>query len=448
MQGKRARLGSAIVVLALVIAACAAQAADRSDRTFGGDGFVKTPVPKAVDFGPVAPNIWELVPHGRGSVGVLADLTSRQDVFGLVRYRRDGVLGRAFGDEGFTRPLSLNVAAQAQAAAADRHGRIVVVGFTHRFRRIPLLVRYRPNGSLDRSFGTGGVVNPRRLPHGGGAVHDVVIEPGGRILVAGTIGEKGIGENGTRSGGFVAAYRQDGSVDRSFGRAGRVRFDLPRPEGDYSGLKQLRILSDGRILVSGFEDGKLFLARLLPSGRLDRSFGGGDGTVAVFNGDHGSGCSANCWSASSFAIRPDGKIVALSAEFPDAPAIYRFNPDGTLDRGFGDGGLVKIHRKGVWLQAFDLDLQRGRIVVSGFDQAKHGKAKLSFCVLRFRGDGRVDRGFGHNGAVIRSRNEFSGAYALLPQPQRRLLVGGGGQDRAEGARWSRSVLLLTRILPG
>jgi uncharacterized delta-60 repeat protein len=363
-----------------------------------------------------------------------------------VRYRHNGSLDRSFGDGGFTRALKLNVGTQAQGVDVDARGRIVVAGFTHRFRPIPLLARFRRTGSLDHSFGKGGLVNLRHLRKGGGAVHDVVVEPGGRIVVAGTISEKGIGENGIRSGGFVAAYRPDGDVDRSFGKAGRVHFDLPRPNGDYSGLKSLELLRSGRILVSGFEDGKLFLARLLPDGRLDRSFGGGDGTVAVFTGNHTFGCYDLCWNAAKVAVRADGKIVALSADFPDPAVIYRFRADGTLDRGFGDRGRVKVHRKGVWLQAFDLALQRGRIVVSGFDQVKHGKAKLSFCVLRFRADGSVDRSFGRNGAVIRSRNEFSGAYALLPQARGRMLVGGGGQDRAKGARWSRSVLLLTRYL--
>jgi len=424
------------------------RAADQTDPRFGAGSFVVTKAPKFVDPGPVGPNVWDLARHGHGFVGVLADLSSRQNVFGLVRYRHNGSLDRSFGGGGFTRPLQLNVGTQAQGVAVDARGRIVVAGFTHRFRPIPLLARFRRTGSLDRSFGKGGIVNLRHLRKGGGAVHDVVVEPGGRIVVAGTISENGIGENGIRSGGFVAAYRPNGEVDRSFGKAGRAHFDLPRPNSDYSGLKSLELLRDGRILVSGFEDGKLFLARLLADGRLDSSFGGGDGRVAVFTGNHTYGCYDLCWNAAPVAVRADGKILALSADFPDLAVIYRFRADGTLDRGFGDRGRVRVHRKGVWLQAFDLALQRGRIVVSGFDQVKHGKAKLSFCVLRFHADGRVDRRFGHNGAVIRSRNEFSGAYALLPQSRGRLLVGGGGQDRAKGARWSRSVLLLSRYLPG
>jgi uncharacterized delta-60 repeat protein len=434
------------VLLLCLVAACAVRAADRTDPRFGAGGFVETKAPKFVDPGPVGPNVWDIARHGHGFVGALTDLSSRQNVFGLVRYRHNGSLDRSFGDGGFTRPLQLNVGTQAQGVAVDPRGRIVVAGFTHRFRPIPLLVRFRPAGSLDRSFGEGGIVNLRHLRKGGGAVHDVVIEPNGRIVVAGTISEKGIGENGIRSGGFVAAFRPDGEVDHSFGKAGRVHFDLPRPNGDYSGLKSLELLKGGRILVSGFEDGKLFLARLLPGGGLDRSFGG-DGSVAVFTGNHTFGCYDTCWNAAPVAVRADGKILALSADFPDPAVIYRFYADGTLDRGFGDGGAVKIHRKGVWLQAFDLALQRGRIVVSGFDQVKHGKAKLSFSVLRFHGDGSVDRGFGRNGAVIRSRNEFSGAYALLPQSRGRLLAAGGGQDKTKGAHWSRSVLLLTRYLP-
>jgi uncharacterized delta-60 repeat protein len=430
-----------------LVATGAVRAADRTDHRFGGHGFVVTPAPKAVDFGPVAPNIWELAPHGRGFVGVLADLTTRQDVFGLVRYSRNGRLDRGFGDGGFTRPLPLNLSAQAQGVAVDTRGRLVVAGYSRGNRRIPLVVRFRPGGSLDRSFGKGGIVSLPRLHHGGGAVHDVVIEPRGRIVVAGTISEKGIGRNGIRFAGFVAAYRPNGAVDRSFGKAGRVYFHLPRPNGDYSGLKSLQVVDAGRILVSGFEDGKLFLARLFPDGRLDGSFGSGDGKVAVFAGNHTYGCFENCWNAAPIAVRRDGKILALSADFPDAAAIFRFDADGTLDRGFGRAGVVKVQRKGVWLQAFDMALQNGRIVISGFDQVKHGKAHLSFCVLRFRADGRVDRGFGRDGAVIRSRNALSGAYSLLPQAGGRMLVGGGGQDRAKGERWSRSVLVLTRYLP-
>lgn len=430
-----------------LVAACAVRASDQTDPRFSAGGFVETKAPKFVDPGPPAPNVWDLARHGHGFVGALADLSSRQNVFGLVRYRHNGSLDRSFGEGGFTRALGLNVGTQAQGVAVDARGRIVVAGFTHRFRSIPLLVRFRRTGSLDHSFGKRGIVNLRHLRKGGGAVHDVVIEPNGRIVVAGTISEKGIGENGIRSGGFVAAFRTDGEVDRSFGKAGRVLFDLPRPNGDYSGLKSLELLDGGRILVSGFEDGKLFLARLLSDGGLDRSFGDGDGKVAVFTGNHTYGCYDSCWNAAPVAVRADGKILALSADFPDLAVIYRFRADGTLDRAFGDGGLVKVHRKGVWLQAFDLALQRGRIVVSGFDQVKRGKARLSFAVLRYRADGSVDRGFGRNGAVIRSRNEFSGAYALLPQSRGRLLVGGGGQDRPKGARWSRSVLLLARYLP-
>ena len=267
----------AVAVLALVIAGGAAQAADRATRGFRG-GIVETPVPKFLDPGPVAPNVWDLSRHRGGFVGALADLTSRQDVFALVRYRHNGTLDRGFGDDGFARPLPLQAAAQAQGVAVAPDGGIVVAGFSQGRRRIPLIVRYRAEGSLDRSFGNKGIVSLRQ---DGGAPHDVAIEPSGRIVVAGADRERGIGLNGPRSGGFVAAYLPDGQVDTSFGRAGRVDFDLPRPTGSYSGLKSIVTLSDGRLLASGFQDGDPFMARLLQRRPTwTPSFGSGKGTVA------------------------------------------------------------------------------------------------------------------------------------------------------------------------
>ncbi|MDT9071455.1 delta-60 repeat domain-containing protein, partial [Escherichia coli] len=81
------------------------------------------------------------------------------------------------------------------------------------------------------------------------------------------------------------------------------------------------------------------LVRYLPDGRLDESFG--DGGVA--RGDSGNRNDV----LADIVLQPDGKIlVAGSTKGIEAPArarhnfaVARFNPDGSLDPTFGDGGV-------------------------------------------------------------------------------------------------------------
>ena len=66
------------------------------------------------------------------------------------------------------------------------------------------------------------------------------------------------------------------------------------------------------------------------AGALDPSFGH-NGIVAVASNSSGGGLAA----PSAMLVQPDGKILVV-----DGSEILRFNPDGTLDSGFGNGGEV------------------------------------------------------------------------------------------------------------
>lgn len=65
----------------------------------------------------------------------------------------------------------------------------------------------------------------------------------------------------------------DGSLDRSFGTEGVAR--IPAPAGVQAFGSSLALEPDGRITAAGLQGGKLVLARLLPTGALDTSFGTG-----------------------------------------------------------------------------------------------------------------------------------------------------------------------------
>lgn len=448
MRTKRRTLGIFTAAWLCLFLVGIAQAGDRLDPSFGTGGFVETPVGK-FDSGPEAPNIWDLAADGDGMVGALADLTKNQDYFGLVRYRATGSLDTAFGEEGFTPPLAAEGigAAQTQAVVVQPTGRIVAAGFrTDIDTQRPLLAGYRPDGSLDPSFGVGGLVAPKgRAGRGSRAFHDLAVRPDRGLIAVGSKDEHPINISWNHPAGVVAAFTPDGRIDRSFGKRGHVFFPARGDEREYTGLRSVQVLPDGRILVAGFHYGSLFIARLRPNGHLDRSFGGGDGKIVKLVGSRRYGCFKTCWVSSPMAIQPDGSIVVLAATFPDVPVLLRFHPNGGLDRSFGRDGQVRVKLEGDRLQLFGLGLQGDRIVLTGWDEAT--RRELHFTVLRYLSDGSRDLGFGTEGVVIRTDEPFSGAFATLAQPEGRLVVGGGGQDKAEGDPFYSSSLLLARYLP-
>ena len=245
----------------------------------------------------------------------------------LARYNVDGSLDRSFGDGGLVTPdLGYN-SASGTAIALLSDGRIVVAGWVESF---PVssdfaLVRFKPDGTLDTTFGSGGVVTTdfSGASDSGSAL---AIQADGRIVVVGSSYDSSDYDADTA----IARYHPDGSLDTGFGEDGRVVVDLGSDD-DYG--NNVAMQTDGKVVVAGEADGDLALVRLLPAGALDVGFAG-DGAVT---GDSG-------FSGSALEIQADGKIVvmgtATSYYTGSDFALGRFNSDGSPDLTFGDQGLV------------------------------------------------------------------------------------------------------------
>ena len=101
---------------------------------------------------------------------------------GAMRLRPGGGLDTTFGKGGkrLTAISPLNVTAVQELALGAR-GRIVLGGFSN-FKFA--VVRYTPNGSLDKSFGSDGIVTTAASPDGSQA-NSLTLDPQGRIVAAG-----------------------------------------------------------------------------------------------------------------------------------------------------------------------------------------------------------------------------------------------------------------------
>jgi uncharacterized delta-60 repeat protein len=312
----------------------------------------------------------------------------------------------------------------AAATAVQADDKIVAAGMhweTGVYSRFAL-ARYDADGSLDPSFGAGGRVT---TDFGGGAdavtrALAVAIQPDGKIVAAGIAG--------VVARFALARYNRNGSLDTTFGSSGKVTTTFG---SDASFANAVAIQSDGKIVAAGQAGGDFALARYNRNGTLDASFGSG-GRVATDISGHGSFDTAN-----ALAIQQDGDLVAAGTTFAQDGdfALARYRPNGTLDRRFGNGGLVTTDFSGPdnWDIAYALALERGgKIVIAG--ETRSFGPDTAFTVARYRKDGRLDRSFGHSGSVqTRFSGEVrAGASGVGIAAGGRIVAGGWSQSNATG----------------
>ncbi|MBA2488734.1 MAG: hypothetical protein H0V36_05335 [Chloroflexi bacterium] len=291
------------------------------DRSLAGDG------PRYVDLGRLE-YAQAVFPQEDGR-SVLAGQRSREFARApylvvVSRLERDGSIDRSFGDDG---RVIVDPTARAYdpsfAWAAIPDGDSVVLG-PHGDEEY-YLMRLRPNGSVDRSFGDDGVIIDR-LPDDSAILDGVHIQPNGRILVL----------SDSDSGSHVRAYRPDGSRARAFGRNGTVKIARNHP-----GLGSLIGRPDGRILVVGRpnrvigseRNPKLIIHGLLPDGSPDRALGR-DGRAAmpidIPNGE---------LIVDAATVLPSGAVVVAGeiGIFSSDAFVARFTADGQPHGSYGGG---------------------------------------------------------------------------------------------------------------
>jgi len=304
------------------------------DTTFGTGGLVTT------DFGGTNEFFGELVLQKDGKIVAAGQASSD---FVLVRYNRDGSLDMSFGTGGVvSTPGTVGV----NGLALQKDGKIVAVGNTAGLPDF-VVVRYNTDGSLDTSFGTGGLVVTSFGTLTDDQAEAVVIQKDGKIVVAGT----------SEDDFAVARYNRDGSLDIAFNPTGSIPGTVTTGGTDEGNAIALQ--KDGKILVAGLSGIAFAVARYNTDGSLDTSFGAGGVATAGFGGTFNS--------ARGIALQKDGKIVVVgvvnSGGFDFS--VARFNTDGSLDAVFGTGGKVTTDFGGSDISNAVALQKDGKVVVAG-----------------------------------------------------------------------------------
>ena len=295
---------SVIMLICLIVPHLAQAAAGDLDSTFGVGGQVMTDLKRSTDIANA------VAIQADGKLVVVGQTYQNNDFsdedFVVTRYNTDGTLDSTFGSRGKVRTDFPGLAAVPSSVVIQPDGKIVVAGgafplftFAGNFK----IVRYNPNGSLDTSFGDGGIVTT--IFPAGSYASDVALQADGKIIAAGTVFVDFNPGESSDTDFALARYNPDGTPDATFGTGGQVTTDFLGFEDD---AFSVLIQPDGKIVAVGSaNDPATFYdfaaARYLSNGTIDTTFGVA-GKVRTDFGDQ------DFDRARSAALQPDGRIVA------------------------------------------------------------------------------------------------------------------------------------------
>jgi uncharacterized delta-60 repeat protein len=319
----------------------------------------------------------------------------------FMRFERDGRPDRTFGSGGVLRVRIAGAYASAGAASLriDAKGRLVGLirsGFPD-FKG--LIMRVTADGALDAGFADGGFLDSGFDRAGIGV-------DGNRLLVG-----------GGRDGALVLArFDELGKPDRTFGHGGEASVVVSDRANDDAVANDVLRMPDGAVLVVGdlqYESAGLFGVR--PTVAAIARFGA-DGTPDVTFGKAGGATSAAQSGAGEFeqgftgAVGDDGRIVVAGTDNPlrygePRIAVIAFNPDGTPDRSFGDGGRLRTRFPGSDDATLGVVAVRpdGTILIGG-DSVFRGvrESNSDPSVMRLSRSGAIDATYGTGGVATRT----------------------------------------------
>jgi uncharacterized delta-60 repeat protein len=393
------------------------------DTTFGSTGIVVTPMAVSGMIRHVA-----VQPGDNKIVAVGEDrLANGNNRWAVCRYLPDGSLDYGFGLGGQVFLFGADTNERATDVAIDGQGRIVVTGRAKGRRSFDYtVVRLNGDGSLDGSFGSGGIVQTEAVG-GRKDEYSLSLAPdptSGRIVVAGY-------SSGKRSLQIsLMRLLTDGRLDATFDGDG-IRHD------DYSNLNDMTadggtlVVQDDGKPVLGFWKGNFHvnttgyngwtIARYNSNGSNDGSFGISGKVQTVFAG-------VERQMVQSVLLQPDGKIVAVGSCHPLSTLYYgtliaRYHTNGSLDTSFdGDGwnqtptALDDNQSHGAALQSDGKIVTVGSIGGIGFGP--------DMMVARFTSDGKLDLTFGGDGRAQTGWGGTDAGLSVAIDLSGRIVVGG------------------------
>lgn len=313
----------------------------------------------------------------------VAGSDSNFDVFALARLDDTGTLDPAFGSDGVA---SISVGspfdAEPRALSVLHDGRVLIAGWRRDESEHPVhsnvlfVTRFLPHGGIDETFASSGIALLDIADGISEEAHAIASLPDGSSLIAGRSGS---------AGAVVIRLTPHGELDAGFGTDGVTRV----PGNAYSSAYDIDVGPDGRITIAGGTGAAVepdfMLARFLPDGALDQSFGtNGVSAPDIVGHEYGR----------ALLVRPDGRMVVVGRIGQGSTLAFgliAFTATGHVDTTFGVGGLVMTQfpgatRSAAVAAALDAD---GKVIATG-EAVFSGTNPVRATAARYLGHGVVN----------------------------------------------------------
>lgn len=333
-------------------------------------------------------------------------------------FGRPGDLDPSFGSNGIVATSLGSMADHTRRLRIQPDGKILVLASdstsSNRAPSGSAIYRFLPNGQYDTSFAGGSGLRA-------GNVRDFALLGDGRIITVGHIGV-----NSDLSS--VCRYSANGFLDTTFATNGCGAL--------YPGIlfraEKLIVRPDGKIIVAGVgENAHAIIARLIPNGSIDPSFGNSGFTVTTA-GDRDY-YVVGPWVLSKFGdlgLQADGKILfGYSYDWDNAFYLSRLNEDGSVDTDFGETGratiVIPVESYPYDAFAFGINVLPDRKIVVTGSALQWWGADSNVTIAKLNNDGSLDTDFGSYGYVDLVSSETRGpASTMIVLPTGKILLGG------------------------
>ncbi|MBF7142736.1 MULTISPECIES: M10 family metallopeptidase C-terminal domain-containing protein [Pseudomonas] len=297
------------------------------------------------------------------------------DSFGLTRLLADGTADTAFNANAKAN-IPAGLGSEGTQVTVNAAGKLLI---SQSGDQGAVLVQLNADGTLDKTFGNQGVANLAAGLSFSGEVDSVALG-NGQFLLAGTF------DSGSGNHYGIARVNADGTLDSSFGEAGKVMFSN-NVLSDVHGA--LAVQGDGKIVLVGSNDSHadFQVVRLSADGQYDSSFGA--------NGVASIDTQGAYDSARSVTVLNNGKLLIAGVsdmgnghtiDFNSDVGLVRVTPEGQADTSFSSEEELSIDgsNNNDLLQGGDLDE-----ILSGYDGDDV-----------YQGNGGRDRHYDGNGADV------------------------------------------------
>lgn len=335
----------------------------------------------------------------------------------ITRFFPDGSIDNTFGTNGIARFdfQGFNDVISSLIVLSD--GKILAGGWVGTSANYDFAIfRFATNGTLDNTFGVGGVATADFGSND--FINSIAVLPDGKIIAC--------GETSTPQGTdcAIARFNYNGTPDNSFSFDGKATNVIEASAND--GFYKVIVQTDEKPVCIGYADGDVIISRYNTDGTLDQSFDGdGTGRYDIANQASDAG-----WGG---ALLTGGEILVCGTAFIQSDndfALLKVNTTGAVVTGFGNNGVVLTNIQSGNDFAFSLTIQPDDKIIVG------GSAGGDVALVRYTPNGSIDNSFGNNGKVVTDvlgQDNSDRIYSLAFQDDGKLLACGtsipnGGND--------------------